>query len=78
MKEGYKTTEFWVTLVTSIVGLLVLLGIITPDKSTEIVTLTQQIIASVMIIVPQIGYILSRGKAKSGGNIEVISNIKKD
>ena len=78
MKSGYKTTEFWISLGTSVVGLLVLLGIITPDKSTEIMTIIQQVLAVAMIVLPQFGYTLSRGKAKAGGSFDITPMIEDD
>ena len=34
MKDGWKTSEFWVTLIVQITGILVLTGVIDPAQST--------------------------------------------
>lgn len=52
-KEGYKTTEFWLTVVTSV--LVVLNGIPLPEKYEGIV------VAALAAL-----YTLSRGTAKQG------------
>lgn len=75
MKPGYKTTEFWISLGTSVVGLLVLSGVLTPDKSSEIMVVLEQALAVAMIILPQFGYTLSRGKAKSATGLDMSSFI---
>ena len=71
MKPGYKTTEFWLSLSTSVIGLLVILGVITPDKSSEMMEIVRQVIGVVMLVLPQFGYTLSRGNAKASGSIDM-------
>jgi len=64
MKPGWKTTEFWVTMATSVLGLLALTGTLTPEKSSE---LTKQLLPIIGVLVPAIvgaGYSVSRGTAK--------------
>ncbi|MCP4703268.1 MAG: hypothetical protein GY865_01560 [candidate division Zixibacteria bacterium] len=36
IKPGYKTTEFWVTVGIQIVGLLVLLGVLSPESAKSL------------------------------------------
>lgn len=64
VKPGYKTTEFWVTVVCQLIGILSLAGIITPEQSTDLSAAIQQIVAAVVMGASAFGYSLSRGNAK--------------
>ena len=66
MKAGVKTSEFWVSVVVSVLGVLVALGIITPDQQNTLTQSIHQIVGAVMTVVPIAGYALSRGRAKGG------------
>jgi hypothetical protein len=59
VEPGYLTTEFWVSLATSIIGLLIMFGLV---KFTT--AQTQAIIGLVTLVVPNALYILSRGIRK--------------
>ena len=61
VKPGYKTTEFWITVTTSIIGLLKSSGIITAGGDGLLVLISAQIMATI----PLIFYILGRNKVKS-------------
>lgn len=60
-EPGYTTTEFWVALVTSVIGLLVMFDVI---KFTT--AQTQAVVGLVALVAPQAIYILSRGIRKVG------------
>jgi uncharacterized membrane protein len=60
-EPGYTTTEFWVALVTSVIGLLVLFNIIKISNAQN-----QAIVGLVALVAPQVIYILSRGIRKIG------------
>lgn len=49
LKSGYKTTEFWVTLLTSLVSIAMSFGYLTNEQATELAK----------IIVPVSGIIVS-------------------
>lgn len=72
LKDGWKTTEFWVSIATAIIGLCVLFGVFTTEETTEIMGSISQIIGSLMTIVPIVAYALARGKAKTGLDMETI------
>ncbi len=60
MKPGYKTTEFWLTVAASIVGLVLASGIFPAEgEIVKIVGLAAMVLAS-------LGYSQSRGQAKAG------------
>ena len=58
MKPGYKTTEFWLAAVTSVVGLLMASDVFPTESGGEKVL---GILASVLA---SLGYSVSRGIAK--------------
>ena len=64
MKTGYKTTEFWVTVLIQIVGLIAALGYLTPEQSSTLVQAVTQIGGVAAMVAGQFGYSLSRGAAK--------------
>lgn len=67
-KPGYKTTEFWVTLVIQFIGIAVLFGWITPEQRDTLVQAVQQGAAAIAMALSAFGYAVSRGKAKAGEN----------
>jgi len=60
-KPGYKTTEFWLTTVCSICGLLFASGLVSPegtDAGSKAVALVASVLAAM-------GYTVSRAKVKA-------------
>lgn len=64
MKSGIKTSEFWVSVVVSILGVLVALGVITPEQQGTLSESVNQIAGAIMAAAPVVGYAISRGSAK--------------
>ena len=64
MKTGYKTTEFWVTVLVQLVGFVAALGYLTPEQSSTLVNALTQLGGIVAMVAAQFGYSLSRGNAK--------------
>lgn len=76
MKEGQKTTEYWLTKITSLIGLAVMMGWITPDDAHSLRVMVTSpegienlntiltICGAAMVTIPQLGYVISRGIAK--------------
>jgi len=71
MKPGYQTTEFWVTLASQVVGMLLLLGVVTPAQQEVLGIATgkaggiaNEVIGIVTMVGSAFGYNLSRGMAK--------------
>ncbi len=60
MKPGYKTTEFWVTLVAQLIGVLTAMGLVSPAHSTELTNSLNTIVGSILTIVPALVYIFNR------------------
>ena len=65
-KKGIRTTEFWLTAVTSVLSLLVLAGVLGPDESSRIVSTIKDILAGVIALFSVIAYISGRVKLKGG------------
>ncbi len=71
VKPGWKTTEFWISIITAICGVGVLSGYVTPSESNQMVNA----LGGVAGLVPTVVYIFSRGKAKQGVDINQILTI---
>ena len=70
-KPGWKTTEFWVTVATSIAGLLAMAGVIKPEQASAIGSAAPQLsdlllqaVGLITALGASFGYSMSRGKAK--------------
>jgi hypothetical protein len=65
-KPGWKTSEFWVMVLSAFFGLLILLGVMTNMESNTMLAYVNNIMGSLVTIVSVAAYIMSRGKAKQG------------
>jgi len=63
MKPGYKTTEFWLTALASILGLLFASGAIPTDSGLD------RILGGLATALATVGYSVSRGIAKKGAQL---------
>jgi len=64
MKEGWKTTEFWMALSAQLLGLSMITGLVTPEQGQVLGDASGQIIGGVMSAIAGGSYALSRGFAK--------------
>jgi hypothetical protein len=64
MKKFWETSEFWVSMATSIGGMLVMTGAITADQADQIKNAVQQIIGGILGLVPVIAYVKTRTDLK--------------
>jgi len=60
-EPGYMTTEFWVAVVVTFIGLLTQFGVIHPSDEQ-----TNQIVALLELVLPVVFYSISRGIRKMG------------
>ena len=60
MKTGYKTTEFWMTLVTVGVGMLIASGALSDDEGALVIEAMGILLAAIVTR----AYAISRGIAK--------------
>lgn len=65
IKNGVRTTEFWVTLVTLLAGLAKLFGLDIDAGAAG--DATGQAAGGLMALAAVVGYPISRGLAKKGG-----------
>lgn len=59
-RPGYKTTEFWITLLVTIISTLYASGVISPEGGSP----TAKVIAFIAAALASLGYTVSRGVAK--------------
>lgn len=65
-KSGWKTTEFWLASVATLVGILYASGVVSPDGASGL----EKGVAFVAAALASLGYSHSRGKVKSSGTHE--------
>jgi hypothetical protein len=59
-KPGWKTTEFWLTLLATTIGMLWASGIASPDGADAV----SRVVGIIAATLSQLGYAVSRGMAK--------------
>ena len=64
IKSGYMSSEFWISILGNIIGLLVITGIITPANGTEYTKELSIIIGAVINLITTLGYTASRTTIK--------------
>jgi hypothetical protein len=64
MKSKWMEREFLLTLVSQILGILMLTGVVTPDQGQVLGDASGQIIGGVMAVISGGSYAISRGLAK--------------
>ena len=69
MKPGWKTTEFWKSLATQVVGVLVIMSVVGSEDSDTLIAsvklVVEGVFAAVAIVLPLLGYMKSRTLVKS-------------
>jgi uncharacterized protein (DUF697 family) len=65
IKAGWKTTEFWVSIATAVCGLLVTLGVFSPDQSSDLIKTVGTFSGAIIVAVTSAAYAISRSKSKS-------------
>lgn len=68
IKPGYQTTEFWVTLLTTLTGLGTMLGYLTPGEIdvNAAANAIATVVGAVVALISLIGYLVSRTRVKTG------------
>jgi len=64
VKPGWKTTEFWLSLATSLSGLAALLGFISPTEAGTMIAGITQAVGGIIAAATVMSYSLSRGRSK--------------
>ena len=61
VKPGWKSTEFWLTAIAEIVGLIILSG------GLVVGSMAAKIVGGIVAVLAVVGYDASRAKVKSNG-----------
>lgn len=68
-KPGYKTTEFWLSTVATLCGLLYASGVIAPDGTGTV----EKVVALVVSVLASLGYTAARKAVKqSEADVEAL------
>lgn len=77
MKTGNSTSEFYVTVISSLVGLGTLAGIVLSDQAVHLINAGVTIISALISILPAVAYIFGRtwlkGKAIQGPQATMVT-----
>lgn len=66
-KPGWKTTEFWLTLATSLIGAFMASGLIQPGTKFD------KAIGFAVLVLSKLGYDVSRGLAKRVSSTVIVT-----
>jgi len=66
MKAGWKTSEFWLSILGNVIGIALATGAVGPEQAQIYGDAAAQIVGGVMTVVSGAGYAVSRGIAKAG------------
>lgn len=64
LTPGFKTSEFWLALVTELTGFFVLSGQLTPVEADALVQAVMSVIGGLTVIIPFIVYFVGRTELK--------------
>ena len=64
VKPGWKTTEFWKSIITAITGIALTMGWLRPEEATQLTQGLMMIVGGIITVAPIVAYIISRGIAK--------------
>lgn len=65
LKSGILTTEFWMAIGTSVTGILVAIGVLTPTEADQFVQALVSVVGGLLTLASMIVYIYGRIKLKS-------------
>lgn len=64
VKDGWKTTEFWLTLISTIITAVVALGLLPADQGDTLKSGLTAVVTGVFMVAPVVVYIIGRWKVK--------------
>lgn len=65
IKTGYKTTEFWLTLISLLVGGATALGLLPTEQGEQLQSGLGQVVVGIFTVVPVALYIWNRARVKA-------------
>jgi drug/metabolite transporter (DMT)-like permease len=74
IKAGYKTTEFYISVITALIGLAVVLGYVDPAQAHGAgLAAAIQVVGGILgMVVPAATYAISRGLAKASPPVTIV------
>lgn len=66
MKPGFKTSECWMAILSSVVGILTASGIVSSDEADHLTKAVQALAGAAITIASTLGYIVTRVNLKQG------------
>lgn len=63
-KSGFQSSEFYLALINNIVGILVILGYVSPQEADQVGRAVSQVIGGVVVIASTVIYVWGRIKLK--------------
>ena len=67
IQPGWKTSEFWISSVATLIGVLASVGVIAPDQVSVLNTEVGQIVGGIVAVIAIVQYIRSRTAVKVAG-----------
>ena len=64
IKSGFKTSEFYLTLIPTIISMLVLAGVVPVESQTQVLEMVKDAVAGIVAIVGIVSYITGRTEVK--------------
>lgn len=64
INNGIKTSEFWVTLLPTVIAMLVVTGVIDPGDTDMTMSLAKDAVAGIVALVSIVTYIVNRSNLK--------------
>lgn len=69
MKPGYKTSEFWIVLLSMFVGVALHVGVLTPEQATQVTQTGSSVIKElfdlILVVAPSAVYVIGRSWVKT-------------
>lgn len=64
LKSGFKTSEFYMTLIPTVVSMLVISGVLPSDDQQQVLELVKDAIAGIVAVTGIVTYIMGRTEVK--------------
>ena len=79
VKDGWKTSEFWVSLITALCGVCIIFGVFNTNDINDFLQAAEKLAGSLMALISTVVYTFSRTKIKQNNDDKrVIAEIEPD
>ncbi len=69
-KPGVKTTEFWVTVLVQVIGVILALGVVTPDQADTLTKAVTQGSGIIAMLISAFAYTKGRAAVKAADAVK--------